>query len=228
MSAQHLDYIGIDMQHGLVDYSDLVPMLQALTLGSATPVVRIAENTTANISRALDAGALGVIVPMVSSKADAEAAVASCFYLPKGRRSYGPTRALAVEGPDYYSQANDTVACIPMIETAEALDGLDEILAIDSIECVYVGPSDLAISLGLEPGTDHPAFFEALDTIVEGCRRHDVVPGIHATPATAADRFQRGFRMVTIVADLHALRAGVATAIAQGKGETVELGDSIY
>ena len=228
LSAHDLDYIGIDMQHGLVGYQDSIPMLQALSLGSATPMVRVPENTPANISRALDAGAMGVIVPMVNTPEQCAAAVDASFYVPKGSRSYGPTRVGAVEGPDYFDAANDAVACVPMVETSEAMDNLEEIVSVPGIECAYVGPSDLAISMGMAPGTSDPAFFSVLDRFIAICDAHDVVPAIHATPATAQDRVERGFRMVTVVADLLVLRAGTATAIAQARGEQVHLGDPLY
>ena len=218
MAATDLDYLCIDMQHGLVDYSDSVSMLQALTLGTATPVVRVPENTPANISKALDAGAMAIIIPMVNSTLQCKAAVFSCFYAPEGSRSYGPTRVAAVEGSDYYARANGSVACIPMIETVEAMGDLDGILTVSGVEAVYVGPADLAISMGLQPGGAQPEFLAALDGIVEACNKHGVVPGIHATPTTTKDRVERGFRMITVVADLLALKGGVAAAITTARG----------
>ena len=228
MAATGLDYLCVDMQHGLVDYSDCVRMLQALTLGAATPTVRVPENTPANISKALDAGAMTVIVPMVNSRQECEAAVDSCYYAPKGGRSYGPTRAAAVEGSDYYSAANDSVACIPMVETVEAMADIDGILSVEGVEAIYVGPSDLAISMGLAPGGAQPEFMAALDSIVEACNRHEVVPGIHATPLSTSDRAARGFRMITVVADLLAMKAGLTSAIAQARGTDESRDDSLY
>lgn len=200
------DYVCLDMQHGLMDYSDTVPMLQALTIGSATPVVRVPENQPNHIGKALDAGAMGIIIPMVNTVGQCEAAVAACRYAPEGSRSYGPSRVIGVEGADYFDRANTDISVIPMIETVEALRNLDAILSVPGVDAIYVGPSDLAISQGFGPGTSEPAFLEALAVIVAACERHDVVPGIHATPTTANDRLNRGFRMVTVTADLVALR----------------------
>ena len=208
-----LDYVCIDMQHGLIDFSDVVHMLPAVNLGGVTPIVRIPESSTANISTALDAGALGVIIPLVNSAEEAAAAVASCRYPPLGDRSFGATRAAAVEGPDYYERANEEVACIPMIETLEAIDDLDRILAIPGIDVAYVGPSDLSISMGYRPGTRAKPFLTMLDRIVEACRRHGVVPGIQAAPSTAADRLERGFRMVTVLSDIQTFRAAIDLAL---------------
>ena len=221
-AAADLDYVCIDMQHGLIDYSDVVHMLPAVTLGGVTPIVRVPENSIANISTALDAGAMGVIIPLINTVEEASVAVSSCRYPPLGDRSYGATRAAAVEGPDYYERANEEVACMPMIETLEAIDNLDRILAVPGIDVAYVGPSDLSISMGYWPGTSAEPFLAMLDRIVEACDRHGVVPGIQATPSTAADRMARGFRMVTVVADILAFRSGIDLAIADARGSDPE------
>lgn len=207
MAGTGLDYACIDMQHGLVGYPDIIPMLQAIRTGTATPVLRVPENQNGYIGKALDAGAMGVIVPMVNSRAECEAAMRAARYAPQGGRSYGPSRVAAVEGPDYWERANSDVALIPMIETVEALSNIDEILSVSGVEAIYVGPADLSISLGNAPGSNEENFLDVLDQIVAACVRHDVVPGIHATATTARDRMDRGFRMVTITSDLVALRA---------------------
>jgi 4-hydroxy-2-oxoheptanedioate aldolase len=205
-SSSGYDYVCLDMQHGLMDYSDTVPMLQALTTGTATPVVRVPENHPSHIGKALDAGAMGIIIPMINTVEQCEAAVAACRYAPKGSRSYGPSRVIGVEGADYFQRANADISVIPMIETVEALGNLDAILSVPGVNAIYVGPADLAISQGFEPGTSEPEFLEALSIVVAACDRHNVVPGMHATPTTANDRLNRGFRMVTVTADLVALR----------------------
>lgn len=218
VAAADLDYVCIDMQHGPLDFSDAVRMLPALTLGGVTPIIRIPEYSTARISTALDAGAMGVVIPLVNSPEEASAAAAACRYPPLGQRSLGATRALLLEGSDYYEHADSEVACIPMIETMEAIDALDEILSVPGVDAAYVGPSDLALSMGYRPGTTAPAYLAMLDRIVEACNRRGVVPGIHATPGTTADRLARGFRMVTVVSDMQALRAAIDRAIADAKG----------
>lgn len=209
-----LDYVCIDMQHGLIDYSDTVSMLAALHGHTTTPVIRVPWNTPDHIGKALDAGAMGVIIPMVNSVEECRAAVNAALYAPAGGRSYGPARALPIQGSDYWERANQDVAIIPMIETVQAVDAIDDILAVDDVTAIYVGPSDLAISMGHGPGTDEPDFREALDHIVARCEAHGVVPGIHATTATAQDRLERRFRMVTITADLVALRTKLADDVA--------------
>ena len=228
-AAADLDYVCIDMQHGLIDYSDVVRMLPSIALGGVTPIVRVPENSAANISTALDAGAIGVIIPLVNSVEEATAAVAGCRYPPVGERSYGATRAAAVEGPDYYDRANEEIVCIPMIETLEAIDDLDNILSVPGIDVAYVGPSDLAISMGYWPGTEAEPFLAMLDHIVEACDRHGVVPAIQASPATATDLLARGFRMVTVVTDILAFRVAVDLAIADARGgEPARPGSPLY
>ena len=213
MSRAGFDYVCIDMQHGLADYSDALAMLAAIDLGTATPVVRVPWNEQGIIGRMLDAGALGIIIPMVNSRAEAEAAVRSCRYAPEGARSVGPIRAALRDGPGYFAGANEAVQCIPMVETVAALANLDDILSTPGVNAIYVGPSDLSVSLGLGPGNNdgHAAFNEALATIVAGCHRHSIVPGIHATPTLAPTRFEQGFRMVTVTADNAALSAAVTS-----------------
>lgn len=223
------EYVCLDLQHGLIDYATSVPMLQALSIGSTTPVVRVPENHASHIGKALDAGAMGIIIPMVNTVEQAEAAVASCRYAPTGTRSYGPTRVVGVEGPDYWDNANTDISCIPMIETVEALANLDAILSVEGVDAIYVGPADLAISQGFGPGTNEPEFVEALDQIVAACNRHGVVPGIHATPTMARDRLDRGFRMVTITADVVSLRAKLKDDLAYvQEGRTGGPEGSIY
>jgi 4-hydroxy-2-oxoheptanedioate aldolase len=205
------DYVCLDMQHGLVDYAAAVNMLGAMARGPATPLVRVPWNEPGIIGRVLDAGALGVIIPMVNTPEEAARAVAACRYAPAGARSVGPLRAALTYGPGYTGDANADVACIPMIETREAIEGIDEILAVPGIDAVYVGPSDLSLSYGLTPQPDNPGepFDGALARVLESCRTHGVVPGIHANASLAAKRLGAGFRMVTVGIDVNAVLGGL-------------------
>ena len=209
-----LDYLCIDMQHGVIDYGDAVQLLQAVSLGGATPIVRVPELSTANISTVLDAGAMGVVVPMIDSAEQAAAAASACRFPPVGERSYGAMRAALAEGADYYQRINEEVLCIPMIETMEAVDDLDRILAVPGVDVAYVGPSDLSIAMGYWPGTSEQPFLDMLDRIREACDRHGVAPGIQASPAAAADRLARGFRMVTVLSDFQTFQAALKQAVA--------------
>lgn len=215
------DWVNIDMQHGLIDYSDAVPMLQAISTTDTVPLVRVPWNEPGIIMKALDAGAYGVIIPMINSRAQAEAAVSACRYAPRGVRSYGPSRAPLYAGRDYFTHADQEVCCIVMLETKEAVKNADEILAVPGIDAAYIGPADLSVSLGLPPASDHedPVFAGAVQRVLDACRRHGVVPGAHAgNVATAHKRLNQGFLMVemcddagtlarTAAADLHGLRA---------------------
>lgn len=229
MGRAGFDFVCVDNQHGVNDYLTTVPMLQAIDLGGATPIVRVPWNEPGIIGKMLDGGSLGIIIPMVNSVAEAEAAVRACRYAPVGARSYGPIRAgMRVSG--YFDQANEAVACIPMIETAEAVAALDDILSVPGIDAVYVGPADLSITLGLPPGNndDDPTFIDALETIVAGCERHGVVAGIHATTALTQKRLEMGFRMVVATSDGAALRDGLAGAVAQVPGSIEPSEASLY
>lgn len=215
MGGLGFDYVNIDLQHGLIDESGAIGILRALATSESVVTCRVPANEPGIIGKVLDAGAMGVIVPMVNTVDDARRAVAACRYPPSGGRSYGPIRARRVYGADYADRANDEVACVPMIETAEAIANLDGILDVEGIDAVYVGPSDLAVSYGLSPGLDNPdpRFRSALDAVISGCRRRAIVPGIHSGPPLAASRVAEGFRMVTVATDLVVLESGLRAAL---------------
>ena len=199
------DYVCVDMQHGLNSYEHVVTMLYAMARTPTTPVVRVPWNEPGIIGRVLDAGAYGVIIPMVNTASDARSAVSSCFYGPKGTRSMGPAGVSArVSREAYFDTANNKVLCIPMIETKQAVENLDEILAVPGIDAVYVGPADLSITYGLAPRVDQAdeEWNAALDRIVERCKAHGVVPGMHADSTLAPKRAATGFRMITVGFDL--------------------------
>ena len=229
------DYVSIDMQHGFADYDDVVAMMRAMGTGASgtaasTITCRVPWNEPGIIGRVLDAGAMGVIIPMVNTVEQAERAVAACRYAPDGSRSYGPVRAALANGPDYQVTANERVACIPMIETVEALGNLDAILDVPGIDAVYVGPADLSLTLGLAPQGDHDdaSFNDALATIVAACDRRGIVAGIHANPQIAAKRLAQGFRMVTVSSDLQALAAGASAALRAGRPDGTGADGSLY
>jgi 4-hydroxy-2-oxoheptanedioate aldolase len=209
------DWVCVDMQHGVIDYAQMVTMLQAVSSTDVTPLVRVPWNEPGIIGKSLDAGARGVIIPMVNSRADAERAVRACRYAPLGARSYGPIRANYYAGFDYFAHANDDVLCIVMVETREAVDQLDEILSVAGVDAVYVGPADLSVTLGLPPAPDHDAasFTEALARILDSCAAHGVVPGIAGNQRTAPKRIEQGFRLVEVAADAAVLAAGAAQAL---------------
>lgn len=222
MAHQGFDWVCIDMQHGVVDYQVALTMLQAISSTETIPIVRVPWNEMGIIGKVLDAGAMGVIVPMVNSVEEARAAVAACRYYPLGSRSFGPTRASYYAGTDYFSGANEQIACIPMIETRQAVERLDEILAVPGIDAVYVGPADLSITLGLQPGMNNGSpFEEARVLIAQKCAEHGVTAGIHANAGLAEKHAAAGYRMITISGDAVAIpaQAQADLKVARGAGD---------
>ena len=205
LSGLGFDWVCIDLQHGLLDYKDLTAMLPAVSASDATPLVRVPWNEPYEIMKALDAGAYGVIVPMVNNRAEAEQAVAACRYPPQGNRSFGPIRAALYGGRGYAMQANGEIACIAMIETAEGIENVAEIVAVPGLDGVYIGPSDLALSLGLAPrgDNDDPVHAATVERIREVCHRQGVAVGIHTGTVEYTKRhLEAGFNFVTLGSDL--------------------------
>jgi 4-hydroxy-2-oxoheptanedioate aldolase len=175
------------------------------------PVVRVPWLEPGILMKVLDAGAYAVICPMVNTREDAQKLVAWTSYAPKGTRSYGPVRATLYGGADYFQHANDTVVRFAMIETAQALDNLDAILSVEGLDAIYIGPSDLSISLGCKPSFDElePKAAQAVEHILARARHYGVVAGMHnGGPAAARARIAKGFRFVTVSSDARLLAAG--------------------
>ncbi len=194
------DYACLDMQHGLIDYPDAVPMLQAARAGGVTPIARVPANDAGTIGKILDAGAMGVVVPLVNTPEQAARAVAACRYPPVGQRSFGPIRAGMLIG-SRDPQELQKVACIVMVETQEGLDNVEEIAAVDGLDAIYVGPSDLAIGLGMAPGyeREEPAHVEAIERIRQACAAAGIAAGIQTDRGDMARRrLDQGFAMVTV------------------------------
>ncbi len=211
MAHQGWDTLTIDMQHGVIDYQAMVTMLQAISSTHTVPVVRVPWLEPGIIMKTLDAGAYGVICPMINTREDAQKFVAYTNYAPKGTRSFGPVRALLYGGADYPQHANDTIVRFAMIETAQALDNLDSILSVEGIDAVYIGPSDLSLSLGCRPVFDDvdPKAAQAMDHILARAKAHGVIAGVHnGRPDVAKARVAKGFRFVTVASDARLLAAG--------------------
>lgn len=221
MAHAGFDWICVDLQHGLLDYADLRHMLPAISTTDTTPLVRVAGHEPAAIMKALDAGAMGVIVPMINSRAEAEAAVAACRYPPLGQRSFGPIRAALYGGRGYAAEANEQIACIAMIETREGIENLEDIVTTPGLGGVYIGPADLALALGLPPrlDADEPEHVATVKRIRETCGRHGVPVGIHTsgTLATKA-RLAEGFNFVTLGSDAGFMMEAAAAALGAVRG----------
>jgi 4-hydroxy-2-oxoheptanedioate aldolase len=234
MARAGWDSLVIDMQHGLVDYSSAVPMLQAISTTDVVPMARVPWNLPDLMMKILDAGAYGVICPMINTRAQCAEFISNCRYAPKGRRSFGPTRALWYAGADYPKHANDTIITMAMIETEEAMQNLDEILTTPGLDAIYVGPADLGLSLVGVPQGDptHETTVKALHTIVEACKRHKIVAGIHCgAPDYALNMIKIGYQFVTLSSDnglLAAIAKSTVGAMREGAKTPAPVKAAIY
>jgi 4-hydroxy-2-oxoheptanedioate aldolase len=218
MAHQGWDSLTIDLQHGVVDYQAMVTMLQAISTTPTVPVVRVPWLEPGILMKTLDAGAYGVICPMVNNREDAQKLVAWTHYAPRGTRSFGPVRALLYGGADYPQHADDTIVRFAMIETAAALDNLDSILSVEGLDAIYIGPSDLSLALGCKPTFDDvdPPVAQAIDHILARAKAHGVVAGIHnGTPEAALARIAKGFQFVTVSSDARLMAAGAQQVMAK-------------
>jgi 4-hydroxy-2-oxoheptanedioate aldolase len=210
MAHQGFDSITVDMQHGLVYYEIGVTMLQAISTTDVIPLVRVPWNEPGFLMKILDAGAYGIICPMVNTPEDAESLVAACKYPPRGFRSFGPIRAKYYGGGgthgggDYHHFADEETLVMPQIETRQAIKNLDAILQVPGISAIYVGPSDLSMALGKEPrkGQSDPEVVAARKTILEAAKRHGIPAGIHTNSTKVAiEMIQEGFQLTSIQSD---------------------------
>jgi len=224
MAQAGWDGLTVDLQHGHVDYQVAVTMLQAISTTGTTPLARVPWMEPGIIMKLLDAGAYGIVCPMINTRAECEAFVGACRYAPRGYRSFGPVRATWYGGADYFKHANDTVITMAMIETKQAMDNLDEILSVPELDSLYIGPNDLAISLGYAPSgvpTD-PVVIDAIKTIAAGAKRHGVYAGIHCgSTAMAKQMIGLGFQFVTLLADNAFLVSAAKGAVAEMREGTV-------
>ncbi|MEU1995569.1 aldolase/citrate lyase family protein [Nocardia gamkensis] len=214
------DYVCLDAQHGLIEYRGLLAAITAIdAAGTGTAaLVRVQANDQFWIAQALDAGARGVIVPMVETAAEAEAAVAACRFPPVGHRSNGALRAGLRIGPSP-ARANAEIACVVMIESASGLENAAAIASVPGVDAIYIGPSDLRLALGGATPTD-PAvdaeFDAALLTVRKAAEAAEKAVGIHCPDgATAARRLAEGFNYVSIANDLVHLEQTVKIHLAQ-------------
>ncbi len=227
MAHQGWDSLTIDMQHGVVDYQTAVDMLTAISTTGVMPMARVPWLDPGIIMKMLDAGAFAVICPMVNTREDAEKLVAATHYPPRGSRSFGPIRALLYGGADYATQANDAVIAFAMIETRQALDNLDEILAVEGLDAVYIGPADLSLALGCEPrfDQDEKPVVEAIEHVLSSAKAQGVIAGIHnGTPAYARKMIDKGFQFVTIGSDARFMAAAAQEAVSKMRGDRLESG----
>ena len=219
MARAGWDALTIDMQHGLIDYPAMVAMLTASAANADIPtLVRAPWLEEGILMKVLDAGAAGVICPMINTRDDAERLAAATRYPPLGRRSFGPIRARLAYGENYAERANDIITVWAMIETAQAVENADAILSVPGIDGVYIGPGDLAYSLGCPDAPhDSPEVMAAVDGIVAAARRNKKRIGIHATSSAFGKKMHaRGdFDMLTVQSDARLLSAAAANLVAE-------------
>ncbi|WP_349827269.1 HpcH/HpaI aldolase family protein [Brevibacterium litoralis] len=218
-SALGFDYVCVDMQHGYARSSDVVRLSDAVrAAGNAMVVARVPDNRFTEIGMLADAGVEAIIVPLVSSADQARAAVSALRYPDEGgTRSYGPTHVM-MNGFDP-DPLHTRPLLFVMIENAEGLAAVEEICAVEGVDGIYIGPSDLAYSLGSRPGPEEPVTTEAIARILAVVQEAGVIPGIHTgSGADAAARREQGFRFVTASSDIGAARAAYETDLAATQG----------
>jgi 4-hydroxy-2-oxoheptanedioate aldolase len=230
-ALQPFDTLTVDLQHGLVDYQAALTMLQAMSRHPGPKLARTRWNEPGLIMALLDAGFTGIICPMVNSAEDARRFVSACRYAPRGGRSFGPTRAALVYGAEYVGQADDRIATLAMIETREALAALDAILGVEELDAVYIGPSDLSLSLGHPPTLmpSEPEVLEAIETIRTKAQAAGKFAGIHCgDPAGVRARLEQGFDLATLSTDTRILSAALAERLDAARPEAVEGRKALY
>ena len=210
------DWLNIDQEHSAVDATLTLAVLQAISVGETVPLIRVPWNSGDWIKRALDAGAYGVVVPMVNSREEAEQAVKACKYPPEGARSVGGIRPRLYGGLDYVQHANDEIVVIIQIEHIEGVRHAREILSVPGIDAYFVGPNDLCMSMGLPPSLepDVPPFWEALDRVRGAAAEFSVAPGIHVATAERGRRMlEAGYQFLSIASDAAFMATAASSAV---------------
>ena len=213
IAHQGWDSITVDTQHGVIDYPDMVAMLTAIATTPVVPLVRVSWNNSGEIMRAADAGAMGVICPTINTKEECERFVGALRYAPMGYRSLGPNRARFM-GDDYTAKANTTILAIAQIETASGLEHVEAIAGVKGLDMLYIGPSDLGLSLGREGRMDQtdPVVVKAIDRTLAAAKAAGLKAGIYCVnPDYSKQMLSKGFDLVTVASDVGFLsQAGTA------------------
>lgn len=225
-SAEYVSHLGfdwlvVDAEHNPVDIRTLTQMFVAMSNSGISPMVRIPWNTPENFKRVLDAGAWGIVVPMVNSREEAETAVAATRYPPDGHRSVGGGRhgvSFGTSAAEYYRAANEQVLLVLQIEHIDGVEHADEILSTPGVDACFIGPNDLAASMGLGLGTplesDHPELVQAIMHVRDVSQKHGVAPGIHCSNAQAVNmRIGQGFQFCAMASELKYMLGGLAEDI---------------
>lgn len=217
LSHSGYDAVTIDLQHGMFGLDQAVRLIQAVSAGPAVPMVRSSALNVAEIGKLLDAGAYGLICPSIDDAEQCAQLISACRYPPVGIRSFGPARGLLYGGPDYLGAANETVQVWAMVESRTALDNLEEIVGVSGLDGIYVGPNDLALSLGVPPATNPvaPEVTQALAKIRIAAHAAGIAVGAYCADARMARELaDDGFDLVTPGNDMVILREGVSSRVA--------------
>jgi 4-hydroxy-2-oxoheptanedioate aldolase len=220
MAHAGFDAVVADLQHGPYFIDQAVPMLQALSSTPAMPMARCSENNFFEINKLLDAGAYGIICPMIDDAGAALEFVAACRYPPAGRRSFGPTRGFLYGGGDYFAHANETIVTYAMVETPDGMRNLDAICAVPGLDGIFVGPADLSLALGVAPSPKwrESPLKDALERIVASTRAAGRMAGIFCgNTEFAIDMKRLGFDFVVLCNDSTLLSAGARDALAAAR-----------
>jgi 4-hydroxy-2-oxoheptanedioate aldolase len=215
------DWLTVDAEHNAVDIRTLAQMFSAISAAGTAPMVRIPWNTPETFKRVLDAGAWGIVVPMVNSREEAEQAVEATRYYPQGRRSVGGGRHALSFGTDsktYYDHANENILLVLQIEHIEGVENIDEIMSVPGFDACFIGPNDLAASMGLGLGvpleSDIPELVDAIRTIRESAVAHGIAPGIHTSgPEGIRQRIDEGFQYLAMASEIRFMLSGLTSAI---------------
>ncbi len=218
LSMLGFDWLLLDAEHGPLGFETMQMMMQSMRGDSCVPIVRVQWNDPVVIKRALDIGAYGVLIPWINNKEEAEAAVSACKYPPQGIRGCGPRRAALVGGRDYISTANDAILVAVQIETATAIKNIDDILAVDGVDTVYIGPTDLSMSMfGVPAKWDDPRYLEAFDTVLEAAKKAEKPAGMFTTSRNIEWAIEKGFKFNSVDSDDGFLMQGAISALQKVK-----------
>lgn len=225
MAEVGFDWLTVELEHTPTSFETAALSFLNIAAAGCVPLARVPWNTGENIKRVLDTGAWGIIVPMVNSRAEAEAVVKAARYHPLGNRSIGGqlhTATFATDGSTYYAKANDEILVVIMAEHVEAIANIDSIVSTPGIDAVFIGPNDLLNSMGKPPAfhSDDPQFTDAIDKVLAACKRHKVPAGIHVVdPAIAKQRIAEGFQFIAIGSEA-GMMLGKAAELVKGIGLT--------
>jgi 2-keto-3-deoxy-L-rhamnonate aldolase RhmA len=223
LSVLGFDWLLLDGEHSPVGLETMQAMMQSMrNTETCVPIIRVEWNDPVIIKRALDIGAYGVLIPWVNTKEEAEAAVAACKYPPQGIRGCAPRRAGLIND-NYIMTANDNLLTIVQIETATAVKNIDDILAVEGVDVVYIGPVDLSMSMfGVPPKWDDPAYMAALDTVVDAAKKAGKPAGIYATSRNIEWAIEKGFTLPSIDGAESFLIMGARAALKKAQGAITE------